>query len=68
MIHWYKCVNRDCKNYNREFSMAVEDVHNKPSQCPFCHRSSTLSRLVQLEWKNKHFMAENLVDKKKRSD
>jgi hypothetical protein len=53
MIRWFKCKNQECKSYNQDFTLIIENPLDKEI-CPFCHQPKTLERQTELEWENKY--------------
>lgn len=58
-IHWYKCKNRFCDDFNKDFSMIFERTTDDKEICPRCH-GKNIERQTQKELDNKKYTGINL--------
>jgi hypothetical protein len=52
-VHWYKCRNISCRNFNREFTL-IFDSSSSVESCPNCH-GRNIERQTKKELENRKY-------------
>jgi hypothetical protein len=65
VLHWYKCLNEDCKSYNRNFTLVIGfaeyGVYAQSEQCPFCH-CDNIERDTKREHDNRYKFEKTILE------